>query len=131
MQRRTVGYVADGATEAAPTNGRSSHGRGQPKRSFSERRRFAVVAALVRNSAIGYHQRRDALARAGLFASLAGVIASLVHGVVDFSLQIPSNAAWFMALLGLGVVAATVERGGAGAPPPVAPPHPLRHGGVS
>jgi hypothetical protein len=46
-------------------------------------------------------QGRDQLARGMAFASLMGVISLLIHGAVDFNLQIPANAMLFMILLSL------------------------------
>jgi O-antigen ligase len=56
-----------------------------------------------------YGQRRDPLMRGALFASIAGCTSLLVHGLVDFNLQIPANAAYFVALLGLGLVGCYVS----------------------
>ena len=56
-----------------------------------------VVRAFVR--------RHDPLMRGALFATIAGCVSLLVHGLVDFNLQIPANASYFFVLLGIGVVA--------------------------
>jgi putative inorganic carbon (HCO3(-)) transporter len=60
----------------------------------------------------GFLRRRDPLMRGALFFSLCGATSLLVHGMVDFNLQIPANAALFFVLLGVGVVAADLNRGG-------------------
>lgn len=52
-----------------------------------------------------YARRRDPLARGAQFAAIAGGSALLAHGLVDFNLNIPANAALFFLLLGLGSVA--------------------------
>lgn len=52
-----------------------------------------------------FAQRSDPLARGMLFATIAGCCSILVHGLVDFNLQIPANAAYFFVLLGAGTVA--------------------------
>lgn len=49
--------------------------------------------------------RRDPLMRGALFATIAGCVSLMVHGLVDFNLRIPANASYFFVLLGVGVVA--------------------------
>jgi len=46
--------------------------------------------------------RHDPLMRGMSFASIMGVTAILIHSWVDFNLQIPANAVYFMVLLALG-----------------------------
>ncbi|GMQ81790.1 MAG: O-antigen ligase [Rhodothermia bacterium] len=58
---------------------------------------FRVVRAFAR--------RGDPLMRGALFATIAGCVSLLVHGLVDFNLQIPANAGFFVVLLGVGLVA--------------------------
>jgi O-antigen ligase len=58
-----------------------------------------------------YEQRRDPLMRGTLFASIAGGVAFLAHGLVDFNFHIPANAIYFFALLGLGTVASCLRTG--------------------
>jgi O-antigen ligase len=70
---------------------------------------FALLAgglgvAWFRNLA-AFARRRQPLMRGVLFGSLMGTGALLLHGLVDFNLHIPANAAYFSVLLGLGVVA--------------------------
>ncbi len=60
----------------------------------------------------GYLRRRDPLMRGALFFALCGATSLLAHGLVDFNLNIPANAALFFILLGVGLVAADLERGG-------------------
>jgi len=52
-----------------------------------------------------YGKTKDPFIRGAMFASIAGCGSLLVHGLVDFNLQIPANAAYFAALLGVGLVA--------------------------
>jgi putative inorganic carbon (HCO3(-)) transporter len=56
-----------------------------------------------------YGRGRDPLIQGALFASIAGCVAFLVHGLVDFNFQIPANAVYFFALLGLGTVASSLH----------------------
>lgn len=69
---------------------------------------FAVLMVLGHIFA-AYRRRRDALARGILFASLAACLTFLLHGLVDFNFRIPANAAYFFAILGIGVAAARME----------------------
>jgi hypothetical protein len=45
-----------------------------------------------------------------------GVTAILIHSWVDFNLQIPANATYFMVLLALGWISLFHDRRGVGAP---------------
>lgn len=54
--------------------------------------------------------RRDPLMRGISFASFMGVLAILVHSWVDFNLQIPANAMYFMVLLALGWISLNLDR---------------------
>ena len=56
--------------------------------------------------------RRDPLMRGMSFASIMGVTAILIHSWVDFNLQIPANAVYFMVLLALGWISLHLDRGG-------------------
>jgi len=58
---------------------------------------------------------RDALVRGTLFASIAGCVSLMIHGLVDFNFQIPANAVYFFFLLGLGTVALSLQRSTASA----------------
>jgi putative inorganic carbon (HCO3(-)) transporter len=55
-------------------------------------------------------QRRDPLMRGISFACAMGVTAILIHSWVDFNLQIPANAAYFMVLLALGWISLYHDR---------------------
>jgi O-antigen ligase len=57
-----------------------------------------------------FRQRCEPLRYGALFAAIAGTTSLLVHGLVDFNLQIPANAFYFFVLLALGMVACTVRR---------------------
>lgn len=61
-------------------------------------------------------QRRDPLMRGAAFASIMGVTAILIHSWVDFNLQIPANATYFMVLLALGWIALGLGRSDSPAP---------------
>ena len=61
-----------------------------------------IVAGILKANS----RKKDSFVRGVLFASLVGCMSLLMHGLVDFNLHIPANAAWFFALLGIGAVAA-------------------------
>ena len=61
----------------------------------------AIGSALVKQG-VTYVKSRNSTIRGTLFATLMGTTALLIHGLVDFNLQIPANAVYFFALLGLG-----------------------------
>lgn len=67
----------------------------------------AVVMVLVR-IVISLRIRHDRRARALLIGSLIALIALLVHGLYDFNLRIPSNACYFVVLLGIALKAAVL-----------------------
>ena len=69
----------------------------------------AVVLVMARN-ARAFVRRRDSLARGALFASMAGCVSLMVHGLVDFNFQIPANAAFYFVLLAMGVAASEICR---------------------
>jgi len=52
----------------------------------------------ARRAAQGLVDRNDAQTFGIAFASLMAMVAMLIHATVDFSLQIPANAAWFVVL---------------------------------
>ena len=54
--------------------------------------------------------RRDPLMRGMSFACLMGTTAILIHSWVDFNLQIPSNAVYFMVVLALGWISLYHDR---------------------
>jgi O-antigen ligase len=55
-------------------------------------------------------QRRDPLMRGISFACIMGVTAILIHSAVDFNLQIPANAVYFIVLLALGWISRHHDR---------------------
>jgi O-antigen ligase len=62
----------------------------------------AVVVAFARSvRAIRGH--RDRVLRGIVTGALAGIVALIVHGLVDFNLRIPSNALMFVALMTVAV----------------------------
>lgn len=65
-----------------------------------------VMTAIVRANA----RENDPFVEGALFASMVGCGSVLLHGLVDFNLQIPANAAYFAALLGVGAVAASLGK---------------------
>ena len=70
---------------------------------------LAVLASLV-SAVRALFVRRDVLMRGMAFASVMGVVALLIHGTVDFNLQIPANAATFTVMLALGWIALHLDR---------------------
>jgi O-antigen ligase len=60
--------------------------------------------------------RRDPLMRGMSFACIMGVTAILIHSWVDFNLQIPANAVFFMVLLALGWISLHLDRRGTDVP---------------
>jgi O-antigen ligase len=69
---------------------------------------MGVALALV-HVVRAFLNRRDPLMRGALFATIAGCVSLMVHGLVDFNLQIPANASYFFVLLGVGVVASVLR----------------------
>ena len=68
----------------------------------------AIIFIFVRVVRAFVH-RHDPLMRGALLATIAGCVSLLVHGLVDFNLQIPANASYFFVLLGIGVVASDLR----------------------
>jgi O-antigen ligase len=62
-------------------------------------------------------KRRDPLMRGMSFACVMAVIAILIHSWVDFNLQIPANAIYFMVLLALGWISMYLDRRHGDVPP--------------
>ena len=57
----------------------------------------------------GYRTRREPLLVGLLFGSLAAATGFLLHAAVDFTFQVPANAAWFFVVLGIGLSAARLR----------------------
>jgi len=55
-------------------------------------------------------RRRSALMQGMAFASFMGIVSILIHSSVDFNLQVPANAAMFVLLMGLAIIAASTDR---------------------
>lgn len=49
-------------------------------------------------------QRQSVFFRGMAFISLMGILSLMIHSLVDFNLQIPSNASYFMVVLAIGVL---------------------------
>lgn len=56
--------------------------------------------------------RRDPLMRGLSFAALMGILSIMIHSSVDFNLQIPANALYFMVLLALAWISLHLDRRG-------------------
>lgn len=70
----------------------------------------AAMIAGARVILPGLLGRRDRFMRGVLFGVSVGMSAMLIHALVEFNFRIPANAGWFFVLLGMGLVAATLER---------------------
>lgn len=55
-------------------------------------------------------RRRDPLMRSMAFASIMGIISLMIHSTVDFNLQIPANAATFIAILALAWISLNLNK---------------------
>jgi O-antigen ligase len=75
---------------------------------------FAMLAAIVvccfGAALVAQAKRRDPLMRGLSFASIMGILAIMIHSSVDFNLQIPANAMYFMVLLALGWISLYLDR---------------------
>jgi O-antigen ligase len=72
---------------------------------------LASVALSLRMIITSYARRRYGLMRGVIFASLVGTISMLIHSMADFNFQIPANAAYFYALLAMGIAAGVIPSG--------------------
>jgi O-antigen ligase len=75
-----------------------------------------LVAVTLAVALMAQWQRRDPLMRGMSFACIMGVTSILIHSWVDFNLQIPANAVYFMVLLALGWISLHLDRQGADVP---------------
>jgi O-antigen ligase len=75
---------------------------------------FGAIFAVLCRIGRALMRRHDPLMRGALFAGFAGCSSLLIHGLVDFNLQIPANASYFFVLLGIGLVASNLEGSEAG-----------------
>lgn len=72
----------------------------------------SIVAMSLGAALIAQWKRRDPLMRGMSFACIMGVTSILIHSWVDFNLQIPANAVYFMVLLALGWISLFLDRHG-------------------
>lgn len=71
---------------------------------------LSVVVVLVLSRLLNaFFRRHDVLVRGALFASLTGMLAMLIHSLVEFNFQIPANALYFWTLAGIGLAATRLE----------------------
>ncbi len=68
-----------------------------------------VTLLLFFKIAVGFAKRRSHYYNAILFASFTGCVSLLLHALVDFNFQIPSNALYFYVVLAIGVIASTIK----------------------
>ena len=70
---------------------------------------FAVLVLMVLAATwcgiVAMRQRRNPLMVGAGFSAVMGIVAIMIHSSVDFNLQIPSNAAYFVALMAMGLLA--------------------------
>lgn len=75
---------------------------------------FAFVGGMVIWSfgvaLLAHARRRDPLMRGVSFAAMMGILAIMIHSSVDFNLQIPANAVYFMVLLALAWISGYMRR---------------------
>jgi len=75
-----------------------------------------LVALSLGAALLAQWRRRDPLMRGLSFACIMGVTSILIHSWVDFNLQIPANAAYFLVLLALGWISLYLDRHHPGEP---------------
>ena len=70
---------------------------------------YALLVIMVLTAAwhamVAMRQRRNRLMIGMGFTAFMGILAIMIHSSVDFNLQIPSNAAYFVVMMALGVLA--------------------------
>ena len=70
---------------------------------------YAILALMVLLTAwqaiAAMRQRRNMLMVGMGFAAFMGILSIMIHSSVDFNLQIPSNAAYFVCMMALGWLA--------------------------
>lgn len=71
---------------------------------------FAALGLVFKRVIRAYRGHKDPIVRGALFTTVVGCTSLLLHGFVDFNLQIPANATYFFALLGIGAVATEIGR---------------------
>lgn len=72
-----------------------------------------MLAGLIALGALGarWARRRDPFVRGAGLGAMAGIAALLLHGITDFNLRIPSNAAYFVGLYALAFRLTAMRRG--------------------
>jgi len=70
----------------------------------------AFVVATLGAALFAQWRRRDPLMRGMSFACIMGVTSLLIHSWVDFNLQVPANATYFMMMLALGWISLHHDR---------------------
>ena len=75
-----------------------------------------LVVTTLAAALLAQWRRRDPLMRGMSFACIMGVTSILIHSWVDFNLQIPANAVYFMVLLALGWISLHLDRQGVDVP---------------
>lgn len=70
-----------------------------------------LVLASLAAALAALRRRRDPLMRGMAFSATMGIVAMLIHGTVEFNLQIPATAATFVVILALGWIALGLESG--------------------
>ncbi len=68
---------------------------------------FALTMIIV--LFLKWRKRRDPFVRGVVLGCLLGIVAILLHSVVDFNLQIPANAVYFVALFALALGAVNLK----------------------
>jgi O-antigen ligase len=74
-----------------------------------------IVVATLAAALAAQWSRRDPLMRGMSFACIMGVTSILIHSWVDFNLQIPANASYFVVLLAIGWISLYLNRRSGGA----------------
>ena len=69
-----------------------------------------LVTSCLVSALYALRKRNHTLLKGMAFASSMGIIAILIHSTVDFNLQIPANAALFVALLAIGQICLYLKR---------------------
>ncbi|WBA81527.1 O-antigen ligase family protein [Endozoicomonas sp. GU-1] len=64
-----------------------------------------MVLAAAWHAIVAMRQRRNRLMVGMGFTAFMGILAIMIHSSVDFNLQVPSNSAYFVCMMALGVLA--------------------------
>lgn len=71
-----------------------------------------MVLAAAWHGIVAMRQRRNRLMVGMGFSAVMGILAIMIHSSVDFNLQIPANAAYFVVLMALSLLARYLPSGG-------------------